>query len=92
MYHFWSIMLSQALSNNNKSDDKLVSVFNKYVHGEIISIEEIPNDLPAKFIHSKSKILSLAKILLMLLPPHHLLPTMMVLFSNIMKYQMSNLV
>ena len=53
--------VAQALSNNNKSDDKLVSVFNKYVHGEIISIEEIPNDLPAKFIHSKSKILSLAK-------------------------------
>ena len=53
--------VAQALSNNNKSGDKLVSVFNKYVHGEIITIEDIPNDLPAKFIHSKSKILSLAK-------------------------------
>ncbi|CAX43682.1 conserved hypothetical protein [Candida dubliniensis CD36] len=52
--------VAQALSNN-KHDDKLVTIFNKYIHGEIIPIEEIPNGLPGQFIHSKSKILSLAK-------------------------------
>jgi translation initiation factor 3 subunit M len=51
--------VAQALSAN--SSEPLVTLFQKYVHGEIIPAEQIPSDLPADFINSKSKILALAK-------------------------------
>lgn len=50
--------VAQALKNEQQ---QLSTIFNKYVRGEIITIEEIPTELPADFIHKKSKILNLAK-------------------------------
>ena len=53
--------VAKSLSTNQS--EPLVVIFKKYVHGEIISIDQIPSDLSSqgKFINSKSKILALAK-------------------------------
>lgn len=43
------------------NDEQLSTVFKKYVRGELVNVDEIPSELPAEFIHNKSKILNLAK-------------------------------
>lgn len=53
--------VAQALSANQS--EPLAVVFKKYVHGEIIPVDQVPSELSsqAKSINSKSKILTLAK-------------------------------
>lgn len=52
--------VAKAIKQNE--NDKLASLFNKYVHGELITLSnELGNDIDVEFVESKSKILNLAK-------------------------------